>query len=185
MLHKTKITKLAVVGTCLIIVGNVVIVIFGAKSSATYTVEQLKALYTELAFLVYLLVMSVLVAVVWVLYKLARLAYKRQATSPTNVINTRLVPLAYALVSASIGTFSVLLGKSLYVRSIAGAAATVTLALTIRRGRSILLLLTLKGSNQLTQLFTYLVLFVFVVISVFWVRCPFPAGNTTDRACSH
>lgn len=121
--HET-VRRRDVAATSGIIVGNVIIVIFGSKDSENYTLDELWDLLLRPQFIIYMAFLVGLVAVLQILYWAAVLYLKHRyetddAEEPELALQhnrleaaaQRYIPFAYAAVSAIIGTNSILLGK--------------------------------------------------------------------------
>lgn len=143
VLHE-QINRMVVIATTCIVGGCVLLVVFGNQSSATYTVKQLTQLYTAPAYVVYLCLLGVGVVGGYMLYlRGQRMVSKNGPRGFWYAI----LPVAYSVFSALIGTQSVLFSKSM----------------------SVILRLTFTGDNQLGNWYTWLVLPLFLMTAVFWI----------------
>lgn len=140
---KEKVTWLTIIATGCIVGGCIMLVIFGNHSSSTYTVDQLLDLYKEPAYIVYLTMAGVFVFGSYIVY----MHGKRQCALNRKSKWGQILPVAYSIFSALLGTQSVLFSKCL----------------------SVLLRETIAGNNQLTQWFTWVVLPLFLFTAIFWV----------------
>mmetsp|Transcript_29842 Transcript_29842/g.65998 ORF Transcript_29842/g.65998 Transcript_29842/m.65998 type:complete len:724 (-) Transcript_29842:358-2529(-) len=142
---KEKITFMVLMATACIIGGCLVLVLFGNHSSDTYTVDELLDLYRKPAYIVYLVMMFVFVFGSYIVY----LHGKRVGQKPgkENSFFVQLLPVAYSIFSALLGTQSVLFSKSL----------------------SVLLRETISGTNQLGNWYTWVTLICFLISAGFWV----------------
>lgn len=146
--NKEPITKQAILATAIIICGNIVIVLFGSKSSETYDLDQLFDLFIRPAFLAYISTVFVLVIALQILYLFIKYKYYNNNPTPHAFVK-RFIPVSYACVSAMIGTTSVTIGKSL-------------------SGLLLQAFEDLFASSFVTP-WPYLLTFLFVVITVFWL----------------
>ncbi|GLC43081.1 hypothetical protein PLESTB_000865100 [Pleodorina starrii] len=143
VLHE-PINRMILIATACIVGGCILLVVFGNQSSATYTVKQLTELYTKPAYVVYLCLMGVGVVGGYLLYLHGQKMVNKNGPKG---IWYALLPVAYSVFSALIGTQSVLFSKSM----------------------SVILRLTFTGDNQLGNWYTWLVLPLFLVTAVFWI----------------
>lgn len=147
-INKEPITTRAIVATCIIIIGNVFIVIFGSKSTENYNLDELKSLALEPLFLGYMLFIlifvSILQAIFWYFeYKIKEFPSEDQA--PEYMVKYQ--PFAYATVSAIIGTNTIIFGK-------------------ICAG---LLNSAFQGEDVFASVWTYGIILAFVVTMIFWL----------------
>ncbi|KAL1352524.1 hypothetical protein HN51_016518 [Arachis hypogaea] len=139
------VTVRVLVATAFIVLGNVFLVAFGNHQSPVYTPEELADKYTNGAFLLYLLVLVLVIA-------LHHFIYRRGELLSVSGHNLRpywhmLLPFSYAIVSGAVGSCSVLFAKSL----------------------SNLLRLAMSGGYQLHSWFTYSMLLLFLSTAGFWM----------------
>ncbi|GLI58597.1 hypothetical protein VaNZ11_000325 [Volvox africanus] len=143
VLHE-PINRMILIATACIVGGCILLVVFGNQTSATYTVKQLTELYTKPAYVVYLCLMGVGVVGGYILYLHGQKVVSK--TGPRGIWYA-LLPVAYSVFSALIGTQSVLFSKSM----------------------SVILRLTFTGDNQLGNWYTWLALPLFLMTAVFWI----------------
>jgi drug/metabolite transporter superfamily protein YnfA len=134
-------------GTCIVVVGCILLVVFGSHSSPTYDAQQLLSLYSNPAYIAYLSITAVLCVLAFLVYRIGK---RRCAHSEDGIPNSwnRWLPICYTIFSACIGTQSVLFGKSM----------------------SLLLRTTLAGNSQVGQWYTWIVVVAFLGCAFFWVR---------------
>lgn len=145
VLNKTVTTK--VMGaTAFIVLGNIFLVAFGNHQSPVYTPEQLAEKYSNVAFLLYCIMLIVVVALHHSVYRRGEilLAGSRQNLQ---AYWHMLLPFSYAVVSGAVGSCSVLFAKSL----------------------SNLLRLSMSSGYQLHNWFTYCMLLLFLSTAGFWM----------------
>lgn len=147
-INKEPITRRAIIATGIIIVGNIIIVLGGNKSSKTYNLAQLKDLFLRPAFLFYLSFTAFLILIFQGLYAFLKFGYFPKTEKP-NPWAVKYMPLAYAGVSAMIGTCSVTMGKAL--------------------SGLVLQALDPNDQGELDQIWSWLILLLFVVITAFWL----------------
>eukprot|EP01094_Clydonella_sp_ATCC50884_P019014 TRINITY_DN3625_c0_g2_i1.p1 TRINITY_DN3625_c0_g2~~TRINITY_DN3625_c0_g2_i1.p1 ORF type:complete len:351 (-),score=105.25 TRINITY_DN3625_c0_g2_i1:173-1225(-) len=147
LINKETATVRDFLATGFIMAGNVVIVIFGSKDSKTNTISDLYDLLIRPQFLVYLIVIAILVVVLEAGYWFAMWRISRTGETHAPELLLRFVPFAYAMVSAVIGTNSVILGKAS-----AGLAKEA-----------------LAGNGELDNIWTWIIVAGFVVITIFWL----------------
>lgn len=104
-ISKQAVGRKALLGTLSIIVGNSLLVRYGSRESQYYTTSELIDLCGETSFLVYFFT-TICVA----LFLTGLYYYLWERIGDTG---SSLLPVSYATVSASVGTYSVLLSKSL------------------------------------------------------------------------
>ncbi|KAI4348407.1 hypothetical protein L6164_009134 [Bauhinia variegata] len=140
------VTVKVLVATAFIVLGNTFLVAFGNHQSPVYTPEQLAEKYSNIAFLLYLIVLVVIVALHHTIYRRGELllAMSGQDLKPYWQM---LLPFSYAVVSGAVGSCSVLFAKSL----------------------SNLLRLAMSGGYQLHSWFTYSMLLLFLSTAGFWM----------------
>ncbi|KAI4350410.1 hypothetical protein L6164_004868 [Bauhinia variegata] len=140
------VTVKVLVATAFIVLGNTFLVAFGNHQSPVYTPEQLEEKYSNIAFLLYLLVLVVVVALHHSIYRRGELllTVSGQELKPYWQM---LLPFSYAVVSGAVGSCSVLFAKSL----------------------SNLLRLAMSGGYQLHSWFTYSMLLLFLGTAGFWM----------------
>lgn len=143
---KKVVTVKVLTATTFIVLGNIFLVAFGNHQSPVYTPEQLAEKYTNVAFLLYLIVLILVVALHHTIYRKGGLllAIGGQDLRPYWHL---LLPFSYAVVSGAVGSCSVLFAKSL----------------------SNLLRLAMSSSYQLHSWFTYLMLLFFLSTAGFWM----------------
>ncbi|GAX78098.1 hypothetical protein CEUSTIGMA_g5540.t1 [Chlamydomonas eustigma] len=142
---KEKITRMVLIATACIIGGCLILVIFGDHSNATYEVEQLIDLYRQPVYISYLCVMGAFVAGGYALYVYGRKVEKIPGREQALVV--QIMPVAYSVFAALLGTQSVLFSKSL----------------------SVLLRMTVQGDNQFNNWYTWVTLICFFISAGFWV----------------
>nr|GLL16385.1 probable magnesium transporter NIPA8 [Ipomoea trifida] len=143
--NKTVTIKV-LVATTFIVLGNIFLVAFGNHQSPVYTPEQLAEKYSNITFLLYCLILVLVVAFHHSVYRRGELLLN----VPGNDLNPfwqMLLPFSYAIVSGTIGSFSVLFAKSL----------------------SNLLRLSISNSYLLHSWFTYSMLLLFLSTAGFWM----------------
>ncbi|GFR43906.1 hypothetical protein Agub_g5040, partial [Astrephomene gubernaculifera] len=143
VLHE-RINRMILIATTCIVGGCILLVVFGNQSSATYTVKQLTELYTKAGYVTYLSLLGVGVVGGYLLYLKGQKVVNK--TGPRGFWYA-ILPVAYSVFSALIGTQSVLFSKSM----------------------SVILRLTFSGENQLGNWYTWLVLPLFFLTAVFWI----------------
>lgn len=141
MILAQPIRKSTMFATFLIVMGNFVIASYATKASHTYTADQLFNLYFTWRYKVYMFGAGLIAAASHVVYLWAR----RRGLQPDDMC--RIVPMSYALVSATIGSQSVLLAKS----------------------TSELLRLTAQGQDQTSHPFSLVVLLLWGASMMFWL----------------
>nr|GMC55624.1 probable magnesium transporter NIPA8 isoform X1 [Ipomoea batatas] len=143
--NKTVTIKV-LVATTFIVLGNIFLVAFGNHQSPVYTPEQLAEKYSNITFLLYCLILVLVVAFHHSVYRRGELLLN----VPGNDLKPfwqMLLPFSYAIVSGTIGSFSVLFAKSL----------------------SNLLRLSISNSYLLHSWFTYSMLLLFLSTAGFWM----------------
>eukprot|EP00002_Diphylleia_rotans_P000145 TRINITY_DN10083_c0_g1_i1.p1 TRINITY_DN10083_c0_g1~~TRINITY_DN10083_c0_g1_i1.p1 ORF type:complete len:510 (+),score=128.79 TRINITY_DN10083_c0_g1_i1:55-1584(+) len=140
-----KVTTRIIIGTVAIVIGNILAVAFGNRDSEQYTASELMDLYGETAFIVYL--SFALPFSVGMNYVYRKLISDEKLHPVLSSNRESLKPLTYAASSASVGCLSVLFAKS----------------------SSQLLFQTFAGDNQLDKFFTYILVFLFICLTVFWL----------------
>ncbi|GAB5032284.1 magnesium transporter nipa3-like [Nannochloropsis oceanica] len=139
-----KITLRVILATCIIIAGQILIVVYSPHKSREYDAHSLIALYDRI-FLIYMGVLVVIGGGLIFIYR----HYKKRKVEGRELSHTDTVlPVTYAMTSAMIGTFSVLQAKCL----------------------SELLRRTINGDNQLKFFYTWFVLLVWLFLTVFWLH---------------
>jgi hypothetical protein len=137
------VTLKTIIATLTIIAGNAMVVYFSSHSSRIFTAQDLLDFY-DTDFNFYLFMCLGLVAICRGIYQ----SIDNKVSAGLQVKNSNLwLPLLYAITSAVLGTQSVVQAKCL----------------------SILLRATLDGDNQLTNWFTYFVLFYWLGATSFWL----------------
>ncbi len=139
-----QITPRVILATCIIIAGQVVIVVYSPHKTREYDAHSLIALYDRI-FLTY---MGVLVVVGGGLIFTYRHYRKRMVEGRELPHTDTVLPVTYAMTSAMVGTFSVLQAKCL----------------------SELLRRTLRGDNQLKFFYTWFVMVIWLFLTVFWLH---------------
>ncbi|KAG1678004.1 hypothetical protein FOA52_000799 [Chlamydomonas sp. UWO 241] len=141
---KEKVTIMIITATGLIIGGCLMLVFFGDQSSTVYTVEELMDLYRQPLYVIYLVMCVVAFFGFYIVY----LHGKQVARTPGREGSgwVQVLPLAYSLFSAIVGTQAVIFCKSL----------------------STLLRATLAGDNQLGNWYTWVTLLCFIIAAGFW-----------------
>lgn len=139
-----QVTSRTIGGTMLIVAGQALIIIYSPHASKSYTVPELQGLYIEPVFLGYLAAKLGGAGLLGALYHV----YTDREGQHSPLPGSRLVrPSSYAMLSALIGTLSVLQAKCL----------------------SELLRSSIRGNNQLTYPFTYAVLLLWLSATAFWL----------------
>merc|ERR1712137_617999 len=148
LVNKEPITPKALVATVVIIIGNIIIVSTGNKTSDTYDLSQLLDLFLRPAFLTYIITIFVCVVILQSVYWVFLYRYIPRTEEPNPAV-LKFMPIAYAATSAMIGTCSVTIGKAL----------------------SGLLLQAFEPSTpgELKTVWPYMLLILFVVITAFWL----------------
>ncbi|KAK4272268.1 hypothetical protein QN277_020850 [Acacia crassicarpa] len=143
---KKVVTVKVLIATGFIVLGNIFLVAFGNHQSPVYTPEQLAEKYTNVAFLMYIIVLILVVAVLHTIYRRGGLllALAGQDLRPYWHL---LLPFSYAVVSGAVGSCSVLFAKSL----------------------SNLLRLAMSSGYQLHSWFNYSMLLFFLSTAGFWM----------------
>ncbi|KAH0973480.1 hypothetical protein GBA52_025636 [Prunus armeniaca] len=140
------VTVKVMVATAFIVLGNIFLVAFGNHQSPVYTPEQLAEKYSNIAFLLYCLILVLVVALQHSIYRRGELLHAVSGQDLRPYWHM-LLPFSYAIVSGAVGSFSVLFAKSL----------------------SNLLRLAMSSSYQLHSWFTYSMLLLFLSTAGFWV----------------
>lgn len=145
-----EITSQVIMGTSIIILGNLLLVLFGNHQSRVYTAEELTSFYEEIVYQRYLAFLLVVSILSYMFYskgrnKMKKMMVRDSASLPT--LYRKGVPLCFAIASATIGTQSVIFGKSL----------------------SILLRAAWGGYGDLTNWLTAALLVCLFCTSVFWM----------------
>jgi len=145
-LLKEKITRIVLIATTCIVGGCILLVLFGNQSSESFTVQELIALYSKPAYVVYLTMLGVFVFGSYIVYLHGKAVVRKYgANAPP--FWAGVLPIAYSIFSALLGTQSVLFSKSM----------------------SVILRKTFSGDNQLRFWYTWVVLPLFIFTAVFWV----------------
>ena len=113
IINGEKITKQSLIATCFIMAGNTLVVIFGSKSNTNNDIEELTRLFFQPPFLIYIATITILVIIFQSLFVVIDLRLKKivePKTPPKWML--RFQPLAYALVSAIVGTNTIIMGKA-------------------------------------------------------------------------
>lgn len=140
------VTVKVLIATTFIVLGNIFLVAFGNHQSPVFTPEQLADKYSNIAFLLYCLILVLVVALHHYIYRRGELL----VSIPGRELKPywqMLLPFSYAIVSGAIGSCSVLFAKSL----------------------SNLLRLAMYSSYQLHSWFTYSLLLLFLSTAGFWM----------------
>lgn len=148
VINKEPITERAIIATCIIIVGNLFIILFGSKSTENYNLDELKELALNPLFLGYILfilaIVTVLQCIFWYFqYKISE--YKDPSLAPPGM--RKFQPFAYATVSAVIGTNTIIFGKVC-----AGLLQNAT-----------------QGEDVFSSVWTYIIIVMFVTTMIFWL----------------
>eukprot|EP00798_Chlamydomonas_sp_ICE-L_P030364 gene30364-35369_t len=146
---KEKITKAVLIATGCILLGCMLLVIFGNHSSEAYTADDLLAFYGGPVYIAYLIFAGAAVVGTYLLYLRGTKILKESAGFGESTHKwMQILPVAYSIFSAIVGTQSVLFSKSL----------------------SVLLRSTLgEGENQLGNWYTWFTLFCFILTAGFWM----------------
>ncbi|KAB2614164.1 hypothetical protein D8674_036480 [Pyrus ussuriensis x Pyrus communis] len=140
------VTVKVMVATAFIVLGNIFLVAFGNHQSPVYTPQQLAEKYSNIAFLLYCMILVLVVALHHSIYRRGELLHAVSGQDLRPYWHM-LLPFSYAIVSGAVGSFSVLFAKSL----------------------SNLLRLALSSSYQLHSWFTYSMLLLFLSTAGFWM----------------
>lgn len=143
---KKTVTVKVLIATAFIVLGNIFLVAFGNHQSPVYTPEQLAEKYSNIAFLLYCLILATVVALHHSVYRRGELLL----AIPGDELKAywqMLLPFSYAVVSGAVGSCSVLFAKSL----------------------SNLLRLSISSGYQLHSWFTYSMLLLFLSTAGFWM----------------
>lgn len=140
---KEQLTMRIFIATGIIIFGLVTAIRFSNHASEEYTSKDLIALYDR-GYLIFLLVVILSLISLHLLYVKYTLAEEKGVRLPGSDI---IRPGAYALVSATVGTQSVLQSKCI----------------------AELIKASIKGQNQLGEWFFYMILLTFIVGLTFWL----------------
>lgn len=143
LILKEKVTSRVKKATAVIVGGNIFVVTFASREGSSYTTEELKELYDE-RFKIFGLCMLGLVGVLQIIYRYYQWREDEGRPLPRSHIT---IPVLYACVGAMIGTQCVVQAKSL---------STLLHASWI------------DGENQLDKGFTWIVLGLWVVGTLFW-----------------
>ncbi|KAH0969628.1 hypothetical protein GBA52_028554 [Prunus armeniaca] len=106
------VTVKVMVATAFIVLGNIFLVAFGNHQSPVYTPEQLAEKYSNIAFLLYCLILVLVVALQHSIYRRGELLHAVSGQDLRPYWHM-LLPFSYAIVSGAVGSFSVLFAKSL------------------------------------------------------------------------
>lgn len=139
-----QVTLRVILATCIIIAGQVLIVVYSSHKTNDYDAHSLMALYDRI-FLTYMGILAMVGGGLTFTYRHFR---RREAEGRELPYTDTVLPVTYAMASAMVGTFSVLQAKCL----------------------SELLGRTLRGDNQLKFFFTWFVLFLWLFLTVFWLH---------------
>jgi len=112
LVNGEPVTPRAIVATVIIMIGNCLIIFGGNKSSETYNLEQLGELFLRPTFLVYFSSMVVLIIVLQIVYLALKYWYLPNAKEVHPAV-VKYMPVAYAGISAMIGTWGVSGSKAL------------------------------------------------------------------------
>lgn len=144
------ITSQVITGTSIIIGGNLLLVIYGNHQSRVYTAQELVSFYEEIGYQRYVACLLVISTLSYMFYSRGRNKMKRMMVRDSAALPAlyrKGVPLCFALASATIGTQSVIFGKSL----------------------STLLRAAWSGFGHLTNWLTGVLLVFLLFTSVFWM----------------
>lgn len=149
VVNKERLNPWILLGTVVVVIGCVLLVAFGSHESPSFTAEELMDLYSNPAYIAYLCAAGVLCVISYGIYQIGKRKVPHIAEKSAEEMGMwyRWLPILYMLFSASIGTQSVLYGKSM----------------------SLLLRTTLSGDNQVGQWYTWLVVVLFLGCAFFWV----------------
>lgn len=137
------------VGTVVVVVGCILLVVFGSHESPSFTAQELMDLYSNPSYIAYLCVAAVVCIASYLMYQFGktRVPHSMDKSPREMGVWYRWLPIFYTLSSAVIGTQSVLYGKSM----------------------SLLLRTSLSGDNQANQWYTWMVVILFMSCACFWV----------------
>lgn len=144
---KEVLTLHVLTGTAGVIVGLVLLVIFGNRTSNELDASELIGLYENPGYIAFLGISGVTFLLACGVYYWGRETLQQNAKSGHNTFFRRVLPFSYAMLSAIIGSQSVLFSKCL----------------------STLLRKTISGESQAGSWFTWLCLFMFLCTATFWV----------------
>jgi hypothetical protein len=140
---KEVVTRQTLIATGTILVGNALVVFFSSHTSVIYTADDLIRFY-DTDFRVYL---CFLIAIL-LFFRYSYINLDKRVKMGEVIAHSALIlPLLYAVMSAIVGTQSVVQAKCL----------------------SILLRATMDGENQLGNWFTYFVIFMWLAATSFWL----------------
>ncbi len=149
VVNKETLNPWILVGTVVVVIGCILLVLFGSHESPSFTAQELMDLYSNPAYIAYLCAAGALCIASYLMYQFGkRRVPGGMDKSPKEIgVWYRWLPIFYTLFSAVIGTQSVLYGKSM----------------------SLLLRTSLSGDNQADQWYTWLVVILFMSCACFWV----------------
>ncbi|KAL0033460.1 hypothetical protein WJX77_010531 [Trebouxia sp. C0004] len=144
---REKVPRRCILATFLIVAGNVLLVVFGSKTSPKYTVSQLAALYRQDSMAAYMIMAyGGVVPLAFTLYLYGQQT-KRLMPTRTFALWAKALPVLYALFSSILGAHAVLFATSL----------------------CIIIVDLIGGSDVFTEWYTYLVVIGIIGMSIFWV----------------
>ncbi|CEO97327.1 unnamed protein product (mitochondrion) [Plasmodiophora brassicae] len=154
-LHHERITKRVLLGTFWIVLGNCFIVVFAHSDTPEYSADQLLELYVRDSYIIYICCLFVGLLAMQALYMNVSGTLRNKTwdissnqTRSSSIKRHLYLPVLYALVSAMIGTQSVMLAKS----------------------ASILIRTSIADSNQLNGPAIYVVLSFWAITMAFWLH---------------
>jgi len=107
---KANVTKTMIIGTVLTVMGTLLAVQFSSKAAIDFDIKELQMLYSNPAYVTYLVLMAALLVLLHYLYR----HYERRKINNSPLRNTEIVmPLVYSIWSALFGTQSVVQAKVL------------------------------------------------------------------------
>ncbi|KAL3149128.1 hypothetical protein ABBQ32_001966 [Trebouxia sp. C0010 RCD-2024] len=146
VLHE-RADRRVVVATAMIVVGCVVLVVFGNHQSKPLTTQELMHLFKDDVYIAYLAWLVTTAGIAYLVYRYGTRKLRLEGLGGMSHRWIKALPISYSLFSGMIGTQSVLFSKAL----------------------STLLRTTLDGDSQLDSWFFWIVLLLFLCCAYFWV----------------
>jgi magnesium transporter len=148
-----RITPRTLIGTGVVVLGNIITVLFASHSTTIFDSSALLGLYIEIPFLMYLGASYYFDAMLQWTYWLVEFAFRTQSardklTVGSHSLQVRLMAFCYSAVSASLGAFSVTAAKSV------SQLLTATF---------------IHGHNEIFSPLLYLLLGAWLGLTVFWL----------------
>lgn len=147
LILKEVLTLHVLTGTAGVILGLILLVIFGNRASNDLTASELMTLYENPGYIAFLAVAGVTFLMACGVYYWGREVVQPDTKPVQHSFVRRVLPFSYSMLSAIIGSQSVLFSKCL----------------------STLLRKTISGENQAGSWFTWVCLFLFLCTAGFWV----------------